>query len=171
MEILHCLPSICLLKWWGLRLFSDVWSENAALSKDSWKFIQIHQYYTMAIALLISCFSTSVWWQQRARGATGNQHQQPVGDDLWPGLGPRRCQHRLQPAGIRGRHLNLSQPGAGSIPPWGGARPPDGVECASTDLFLFECGSLLLMSDSSGIGCDHTRDVGVVCAERSKSQT
>ena len=36
---------ICLLNWFlgGLRLFSDVWSENAAL----FEFIQIHQYYTM----------------------------------------------------------------------------------------------------------------------------
>ena len=33
----------------GLRLFSNVWSENAALLKDWWKFIQIHQYYTMAL--------------------------------------------------------------------------------------------------------------------------
>ena len=49
--IIHCSPSFCLLKWvWeGLRLFSDVWSENAALFKRLRKFIQIHQYYTAAL--------------------------------------------------------------------------------------------------------------------------
>ena len=30
-------------------LFSDVWSENDALFERLMKFIQIHQYYTMAL--------------------------------------------------------------------------------------------------------------------------
>ena len=34
------------LKWFygGLRLFSDVWIANAVLSKEWWKFNQIHHY-------------------------------------------------------------------------------------------------------------------------------
>ena len=32
-------------------LFSDVWSENAALLKDWWKFIQIHQYYLWQLTM------------------------------------------------------------------------------------------------------------------------
>ena len=31
-----------------LRLFSDVWSENAALFERFMKFIQIHSYFTLA---------------------------------------------------------------------------------------------------------------------------
>ena len=40
--VINCWPSICLLIWFkgGLRLFSDVWSENAALFK---RFMKIHQ--------------------------------------------------------------------------------------------------------------------------------
>ena len=39
------------LKWFkgGFRLFTDVWGENAALFKRLMKFIQMHQYYTMAL--------------------------------------------------------------------------------------------------------------------------
>ena len=53
----HCWTLICLLKLFlgGLRLFSDVWSENAALFKRLMKFIQILfinlfiQYYIMTL--------------------------------------------------------------------------------------------------------------------------
>ena len=51
----------------GLRLFSDVWSENAAFFEDWWKFIHIHQYYTMALKdyhLSVMCVIlwTSLLW-------------------------------------------------------------------------------------------------------------
>ena len=42
-----------------LRLFSDVWSENATLFTDRCKLIQIHQYHTMALNLIIQPTSWS----------------------------------------------------------------------------------------------------------------
>ena len=43
----------------GLRLFSDVWEWECMLQSlnDWWKFIQIHQYYTMALNCDVNCRS------------------------------------------------------------------------------------------------------------------